>query len=194
MLVHIFCTPRAFPRLCSGHDRANLQEKLHKHTQQRSFYVFNLFNQLEKVKTIDKDKKLIEGFTFSYDALNRRVSKTIYTQETLPHGSTQHYLYDDEDIVAILDQDKNLLASIVHDSKTDTPLSISTYNNPPKPFTQHEELLYKDLDEDSLKVIEKQRTQRTYYYHRAPQGHFLAYAHGTTKEASQHLQMKRTTS
>jgi len=151
-------------------ERGNLKEKLDKATQQRSLYVFNLFNQLEKVKIVDKQDKLIEGFSFSYDALNRRVSKTTVNKDL--KSTTHHYLYDDENIVAILDHNKELLASIVHDSKTDTPLSITTYNNEAKPYTEYETLLYKDLDEDSLAVIEKQRTYRTYYYHRAPQGHF----------------------
>jgi len=161
-------------RLYSYDKRGNLQGKLHKQSQERSYYVFNLFDQLIKVKRVDKDNALIEGFAYSYDALNRRVSKTTYTKETLPYGETHHYLYDEENIVAILDSNKALLASIVHDSNTDTPLSITTYNNPPKPFTKEETLLYKDLDEDSLAVIEKQRTQRTYYYHRDHQGSITA--------------------
>jgi hypothetical protein len=166
--------------------RGNLKEKFHKSTKQKSHYVFNLFNQLVKVKRVDKENTLLEGFSFSYDALNRRVSKTRYTQETLPYGSTHHYLYDEENIIAILDHNKELLASIIHDANTDTPLSITTHQNEAKPLNEYEKhTLYINLTQEEKQYIHDNRKQRTYYYHRAPQGHFLAYAHGTTKEASQ---------
>ncbi len=154
--------------------RGNLIEKLHKVHKTRTLYTFNLFDQLTKVKRTDKQNRLIEGFTYSYDALNRRVSKTTYTQETLPNGTTHHYLYDDENIVAILDHNKALLATIVHDTQTDTPLSITTYNNEAKPLDDYEKhKLYTKLTDQEKLHIYQSRQQRTYYYHRAPQGHFL---------------------
>ncbi len=155
--------------------RGNLQEKLHKQTQTRSIYVFNLFDQLQKVKTVDKDKNLIEGFKFSYDALNRRVIKTSYTQENLPHGTTQHYLYDNENIVAILDENKTLLVTIIHDANTDTPLSITTHQNEAKPLDDYEtHTLYTNLSEEEKLHIYKGRQKRTYYYHRDHQGSITA--------------------
>ena len=154
--------------------RGNLKEKLHKQTKHRSTYVFNLFDQLEKVKTVDTNKNLIEGFKYTYDALNRRVSKTTYTQETLPHGTTHHYVYDEENIVAILDSNKALLATIIHDTKTDTPLSITTMNNSPRELNPAEKSSYSTLSEEEQTFLNKRRTQRTYYYHRDHQGSITA--------------------
>jgi RHS repeat-associated protein len=158
--------------------RGNLQEKLHKSTAQRTLYVFNLFDQLEKVKTIDKEKKLIEGFSFSYDALNRRVSKTTYTSTgsaQVPNSSTQHYLYDEENIIAILDHNKELLASIIHDANTDTPLSITTHQNEPNPLNEYEKhKLYTNLTPEEKLHIYQSRQKRTYYYHRDHQGSITA--------------------
>jgi len=154
--------------------RGNLKEKLHKQTQTRSTYVFNLFDQLEKVKTVDKNQNLIEGFKYSYDALNRRVSKTSYTQKTLPYGTTHYYVYDEENIVAILDHNKQLLATIIHDTKTDTPLSITTMNNSPRELSPAEKSSYSTLSEEEQAFLNKRRTQRTYYYHRDHQGSITA--------------------
>ena len=45
------------------------------------------------------------------------------------HQKTLHYyLYDKQNIIAILDENKRAIATIVHhDTKIDTPLSISNF-------------------------------------------------------------------
>ena len=98
--------------------------------------------QLIKRKHVDHTGALIEGYSYSYDALGRRVRKSCYTPQTYPQGITRYYLYDEENIIAILDENKSLLATIIHDEQTDTPLSITTYDNDPKtqPLLSNEQL------------------------------------------------------
>ncbi len=156
--------------------RGNLKAKLHKQNKEQTIYLFNLFNQLIKWKRVDKDNQLIEGYSYSYDALNRRVSKTHITPSNTPKQtkqSTHHYLYDDEKIIAILDEHKTLLATIVHDTQTDTPLSITTYNNTPKAPSKAELYYHKNLTDEEILFLQEKREQRTYYYHRDHQGSIM---------------------
>ena len=148
--------------------RGNLQQKIHKETKEQTHYSFNLFDQLTKVIKEDKAQNLMESFSYNYDALGRRVTKTIIKSNKEP--ITHHYLYDEHNIVAILDQDKKLLATIVHDKEIDTPLSITTHQNQPRELTKAEAYHYEEFDEETKVFIEKKRKKRTYYYHRDHQG------------------------
>ncbi|CAA6822148.1 MAG: Unknown protein [uncultured Sulfurovum sp.] len=88
--------------------------------------------------------RTIKSFYYEYDALGRRVMKEVYNPVD-NHSTTKHYyLYDNQNIIAILDKDKHHLATITHhDTKIDTPLSITTIHG-------------------------------TYYYHRDHQGSIIA--------------------
>jgi uncharacterized protein RhaS with RHS repeats len=88
--------------------RGNLKEKINKHTQEKSLYTFNMSNQLTHFKKYNLNGKILEELSFTYDALNRRISKTHNKQ-------TVHYIYDELNIIAILDDNKKLLATILHD-------------------------------------------------------------------------------
>jgi len=44
------------------------------------------------------------------------------------HGVEQRYLYDGDDIIAILDEQNQVIATITHDENIDTPLSITNAN------------------------------------------------------------------
>ena len=57
----------------------------------------------------------------SYDAFNRRISKT-------EDGNLTQYLYDGDDIIAILDKQNQVIATITHNESIDTPLSITNVN------------------------------------------------------------------
>ena len=117
--------------------RGNLKYKVNKKTKEEKHYGFNVLNQLEEFLVLDSHGNQVKKLTYTYDGFNRRISKN---EDDVLH----YYLYNKENIIAILDEDKNELATIVHHpTRTDTPLSINNYLN-----------------------------QETYYYHRAPQGHF----------------------
>jgi len=64
---------------------------------------------------------MLKKIKFSYDALGRRVSKK-------DDNTTQKYIYDGDDIIAILDEQNNIIATITHDENIDTPLSITNQN------------------------------------------------------------------
>ena len=110
----------------SYYERGKLRVKVIKADKKTTLYTFNLFDQLTEVKVYKStaQQNLLEQYDYSYDALNRRVSKSyLNTQE--PQKSFSHtYLYDDENIIAILDKEENILATLVHSSQIDTPLSI----------------------------------------------------------------------
>ncbi len=78
-------------------------------------------HQLVKVVKQDDANTTLKTLEFTYDALGRRASKTI-------DGVTQNYLYDGEDIIAILDSNNNPISIITHGESIDTPLAIRTNN------------------------------------------------------------------
>ena len=69
----------------------------------------------------DKNNQTIKTLEFVYDAFGRRVSKT-------EDGVTQKYLYDGDNIITILDEQNQVIATITHDESIDTPLSITNAN------------------------------------------------------------------
>ena len=135
--------------------RGNLKSKTNKESNERTTYTFNDFEQLIEVKRKDTHLR------YTYDAFGRRVSKE---ENSIKH----YYLYapqghflagsgHKENIIAILDSNKQLLASIVHHpSRTDTPLSITNHT-----------------------------TNKTYYYHRNHQGSIVALTNQEGKAVEQ---------
>ena len=100
--------------------RGNLKSKINKQSKEEKHYGFNQFNQLEEYLVMDKDYNQIKKIVYTYDGLNRRISKN-------EDGVLRYYLYNKENIIAILDENRNELATIVHHpTRTDTPLSITT--------------------------------------------------------------------
>ncbi len=140
--------------------RGNLLSKHNKERLETTHYSFDNRNRLTKVVTIDKQGNRVKTFSFSYDALGRRISKT-------EDGETLRYLYDKANIVAILNESNQLLATLIHDEGVDTPLSITVHEQP-KDKESHEAL---SLDERYLAEL---KLQRTYYYHRDHQGSIVA--------------------
>ena len=107
-------------------DKGNLKTKKSKKDNSKKIYTFNAQNQLLKVETKSKNNNFIKSFVFTYDALNRRVSKT---HTSIDNNYSHYYLYDGLNIVAILNNNtKELISTITYDDKIDTPLSITTNN------------------------------------------------------------------
>jgi RHS repeat-associated protein len=80
---------------------------------------------------------------------------------------TLRYLYDRANIVAILDEENEVLATILHDEGTDQPLSITVHDRP-------EDIeAYNALSEDD-RYLADLKLQRTYWYHRDHQGSIVA--------------------
>jgi len=126
----------------------NLNRKIDKQTNHMHFYRYNDFNQLIEHYRADETDHYVYRLLYTYDGFNRRITKTYSDSKDKTKSYAHHYLYDDQNIIAILDANNNkqLLATIVHHpSQVDTPLSI----------TNHE-------------------TNRTYYYHRDHQGSIVA--------------------
>jgi RHS repeat-associated protein len=121
--------------------RGNLIAKQNRATQESVVYHFNLFDQLVYVTHYNAARQPISQYQYSYDALNRRISKTFVHAKDPTQSYTHHYLYDNQNIIAILDHQQNTLATITHSNQTDTPLSITN-----------------------------EQTAQTYYYHTDHQG------------------------
>jgi len=95
-------------------------------------YTFNLFNQLIAVRSYQANLQeiLLESWEYGYDALNRRIFKTYtnhytHTDPAYKESFSHHYLYHNEAIIAILDEEQNILATLTHADTIDTPLSIT---------------------------------------------------------------------
>ena len=99
----------------------NLKTKYNKLTKETNTYTFNSRNQLITFTQTDENNQTVKTLSFTYDAFGRRVSKT-------EDGTTQKYLYDGDDIIAILDEQNQVIATITHDESIDTPLSITNSN------------------------------------------------------------------
>ena len=104
----------------------NIKRKYNKLTNTTSNYTFNSRNQLVSYEQLDENNQTTKTLTYTYDAFNRRVSKT----DTSAGSATvvQKYLYDGDDIVAILDSSNAVIATITHDESIDTALSITNAN------------------------------------------------------------------
>ena len=99
----------------------NLKTKYNKLTKETTTYTFNARNQLIGYTKQDENNQTVKTLEFAYDALGRRVSKT-------EDGVTQKYLYDGDNIIAILDEQNQVIATLTHDESIDTPLSITNQN------------------------------------------------------------------
>jgi len=98
----------------------NLSQKLSKIDNSRKVYTWNSRNLLLKVESYDNQNQLTQTLSFTYGPLGRRLSKTINNQPV-------YYLYDNQDIVAILDETQQVVSTLIHAEYIDTPLSITTY-------------------------------------------------------------------
>ena len=135
--------------------RGNIKEKVNKSTNDSISYTFNASNLLTSVSSTDNNLE------FTYDALQRRISKK-------HNGILHNYLYDNYNIIAILDENKELIASIIHDENIDSPLSITTYKK-----SQLSKDEYNSLSEE--KQVEHDNTlENTYFYHSDNQGSIIA--------------------
>jgi len=99
----------------------NIATKYNKLNKTLNTYTFNVRNQLIQFTKQDENNQTTKTLTYTYDAFNRRVSKT-------EDNTTQKYLYDGDDIIAILDDQDQVIATITHDESIDTPLSITNAN------------------------------------------------------------------
>jgi len=99
----------------------NIKTKYNKLNKTLNTYTFNARNQLIQFTKQDENNQTIKTLTYTYDAFNRRVSKT-------EDNTTQKYLYDGDDIIAILDEQNQVIATITHDESIDTALSITNAN------------------------------------------------------------------
>ncbi|MDF1880493.1 DUF4150 domain-containing protein [Sulfurimonas sp. MAG313] len=147
--------------------KSNLKSKENKQTSAITHYTFNKKNQLIDLVKKDKEGLIQLTLSYSYDALNRRIEKR-------KDGVTHKYLYNGENIVAVLDEGNKLLASISHGEKVDTPLSITTYNNEEFELTVAEQSYFHDLNEEEKEFLLNKKRQRTYFYHRDQQGSIIA--------------------
>ena len=135
--------------------RGNIKEKVNKSTNDSISYTFNASNLLTSVSSTDNNLE------FTYDALQRRISKK-------HNGILHNYLYDNYNIIAILDENKELIASIIHDENIDSPLSITTYAK-----SQLSKDEYNTLSQE--KQVEHDNTlENTYFYHSDNQGSIIA--------------------
>jgi len=135
--------------------RGNIKEKINKSTNETSSYTFNASNLLISVSSNDNNLE------FTYDALERRISKK-------HNGTLHYYLYDNYNIIAILDERKELIASIIHDENIDSPLSITTYSK-----SQLSKDEYNALSEEKQEEHNK-TLENTYFYHSDNQGSIIA--------------------
>ena len=97
----------------------NIKTKYDKINKTTSYYTFDARNRLIKYEKQDENNNTITLITYEYDPLGRRISKTINNQK-------EYYIYNENDIIAILDSNKNEKAYITHYDGIDTPLSITT--------------------------------------------------------------------
>ncbi|MEA3306710.1 MAG: RHS repeat-associated core domain-containing protein [Elusimicrobiota bacterium] len=90
-------------------------------------YKYNSENQLIEVNVSPTNHYPLTTISFSYDALGRRISKSV-SSPLSPKPSTLSFIYDNDNIIAILDGNNNLVATFVHGPNTDEPLIMSNHH------------------------------------------------------------------
>jgi RHS repeat-associated protein len=93
-------------------NNGNLTGQTHKITSAYTAYAYTTENQLKQVTL--PDNSIV---TFKYDPLGRRIEKTT------PAG-TFRYVYDNEDIIAVLDGNNTQTQTITHGPGIDEPLIL----------------------------------------------------------------------
>ncbi|MCM2268200.1 MAG: hypothetical protein NDI60_10560 [Elusimicrobiales bacterium] len=95
------------------HDaNGNLTARTHKASTTTITYTYNLEQQLAEVLTPE------HRFQYKYDPLGRRLGKSV-------DGSPTHYIYDNEDIIAMLDGEGKVLQTFTHGPGIDEPLIMT---------------------------------------------------------------------
>jgi uncharacterized protein (TIGR02594 family) len=114
---------------------------------------------------------------FTYDPLGRRLTKHCQSQSEEYH---HRYLYAGDNIVAIYDNDTDiLLATLLHEEDAiDSPLSIHIH--PTESLTSEEQWHYDTLDETEQFLFNQSRIKR-YYYHRDHQNSIIALSDDNAK-------------
>ncbi|MEA3306709.1 MAG: RHS repeat-associated core domain-containing protein, partial [Elusimicrobiota bacterium] len=112
-------------------------------------YKYNSENQLIKINGVSTGSSLA-SISFSYNALGRRIRKTVTSHPPSPKGfgragqshdtglnfpdsktlrpsdsKTLNYVYDNDNIIAILDEKGNLISTLVHGPNIDEPLIMT---------------------------------------------------------------------
>jgi len=94
--------------------KGNLKRKIDKQTNEMYYYVYNILNQLvEHYKASAKDTYIYRMF-FTYDGFGRRCTKELVDYIDNTQTYYHNYLYDGENIIAILNEERNILATIIH--------------------------------------------------------------------------------
>gem|GEM_PF-2037197 len=96
----------------------NLTGQTAKTDSTHTAYVYNSENQL--VSATMPDGTIA---TYKYDPLGRRLEKDVVLDTV---RSTLRYVYDNEDIIAVLDGNNNLIANITHGPSIDEPLIMKS--------------------------------------------------------------------
>ncbi|MDQ7772492.1 MAG: formate--tetrahydrofolate ligase, partial [Elusimicrobiales bacterium] len=120
-------------------NNGNQTGQTHKTTSEHTAYAYTSENQLKQV-TLPESEGIV---TFKYDPLGRRIEKAT------PEG-TFRYVYDNEDIIAVLDGNNTLTSNITHGPGIDEPL-----------------------------IIKKADTQANYFYHADGLGSIIALSDDT---------------
>ena len=143
------------------HDlNGNLTGRAKKDDNSTISYAYNPEQQLSEVVT-PEHKAL-----YKYDPLGRRIEKAV-------DGDLQRYVYDNEDIVAILDARNTLTETFTHGPGIDEPLIMTKADG--KNYYYHADGLgsIRAITDDASRVVE------TY--------HYKAYGAPTIKNAREHL-------
>ena len=90
----------------------NLTGRTNKNDSTTITYAYNPEQQLSEVITPEHKVQ------YKYDPLGRRIEKTV-------DGNIQRYVYDNEDIIAVLDADGELLQTFTHGPGLDEPLVMT---------------------------------------------------------------------
>ncbi len=96
-------------------NNGNLTGQTEKATSEHTSYAYTTENQLKQV-TLPGSGGIV---TFKYDPLGRRIEKAT------PAG-TFRYVYDNEDIIAVLDSNNTLTQNITHGPGIDEPLILKS--------------------------------------------------------------------
>lgn len=89
-------------------------------------YRYSAENRLEEVKVFKSGNILSKTITHSYDSLGRRIIRSVQDHLAPTKSYTRKFIYERQNILAVLDDENNFVSGYVHGEGIDDPILMVT--------------------------------------------------------------------
>ncbi len=105
----------------------NLSKKTSRFQQKDFAYTWNAENQLLSVQVIETPSQFVlKSLSYKYDPSGRRIERVVIDHKDSSKSYTQRFVYDGDNILAILDGNNEFIIGYIHGQGVDDPLVMVT--------------------------------------------------------------------